>query len=270
LNEFFLNLKSSFLDLWDEFVLILQKSSPFEGISNVAVVVTIPVALLVLFFLIFQTFFLKRPLKRLLPLLRGVLFAFIGLVFFLHGINIAFLPVGTEIGGLFAGFQHTWILIPVGFILGFLVTYAEPQVRVLSQEVEEASSGYIRAPLILYTLCFGVAAFTALAMARTVFGIPLLKIIVPGYIIALVLLSIGDKDFVSIAFDSGSIASGPLTVGFVMSLTVGAATVMDGRNALVDGFGLIGIITLAPILSIQLIGLIYRIRTPKEGGNENG
>jgi hypothetical protein len=216
--------------------------------------------------LVFQFFFLKRPLRQLLTLFRGVEFAFGGLVLFLHGINIAFLPMGMGIGGLFANFQHTWILIPVGFILGFLITFAEPQVRVLSQQVEEASAGYIRAPLILYTLCFGVAAFTALAMARTVYGIPLLQIIVPGYVIALVLLSLADKEFVSIAFDSGSIASGPLTVGFIMSLTVGAATVMEGRNPLVDGFGLIGIITLAPIISIQLISLIYNIRRT-EGGS---
>ncbi len=247
--------------------LLLQKAAPLEGITGVVIEVSIPVALLVVFFLVFQFFFLKRPLKQLLPLLRGVIFAFAGLVFFLQGINIAFLPMGMEIGGLFAGFHHTWILIPIGFILGFLITFAEPQVRVLSQQIEEASVGYIKAPLMLYTLCASVAAFTALAMARTVFGISLIQIIVPGYVIALVLLCIADREFVSIAFDSGSIASGPLTVGFIMALTVGAATVIEGRSPLVDGFGLIGIITLAPIISIQLLSLIYRILPPK-GGNE--
>ncbi|MDD5702103.1 MAG: DUF1538 domain-containing protein [Dehalococcoidales bacterium] len=268
MNGIFLILKETVLFLKEEVVRLLKQAAPFEGITNVLLEVTIPVALLVTFFLVFQAFFLKRPLKRLLTLLRGVLFAFVGLVFFLQGINIAFLPMGMEIGGLFAGFQHTWVLIPIGFVLGFLITYAEPQVRVLSQQIEEASSGYIRGSMILYTLCLGVAAFTALAMARTVYGIPLLQIIVPGYVIALVLLSIADKNFVSIAFDSGSIATGPLTVAFIMSLTVGAATVMGGRDPLVDGFGLIGIITLAPIISIQLLSLIYRVRPP-EGGNES-
>jgi len=167
LNEFFLTLKETVLLLKDEVVRLLKEAAPFEGITNVILEVTIPVALLVIFFLVFQVFFLKRPLRQLLTLLRGVAFAFVGLVLFLHGINIAFLPMGMEIGGLFAGFQHTWILIPIGFVLGFLITYAEPQVRVLSQEIEEASAGYIRAPMILYTLCFGVAAFTAVAMART-------------------------------------------------------------------------------------------------------
>ncbi len=269
MNDIFLIQKETVLLLKDEFVRLLKEAAPFEGITNVILEVTLPVALLVLFFLVFQVFFLRRPLRQLFTLLTGVAFAFVGLVLFLHVINIAFLPMGMEIGELFAGFQHTWILIPIGFVLGLLITYAEPQVRVLSQEIEKASAGYIRAPMILYTLCFGVAAFTAVAMARTVYGIPLLQILVPGYVIALVLLSIADKEFVSIAFDSGSIASGPLTVGFIMSLTVGAATVMGNRNPLVDGFGLIGIITLAPIISIQLLSLVYRIRTP-EGGNESG
>ena len=268
MNEMFLNLKEMVVLLKDEAVRLLQEADPLQGIENVILEVTVPVALLVIFFLVFQAIFMKRPIRQLLTLLRGVLFAFVGLVFFLQGINIAFLPMGMEIGGLFAGFQHTWILIPIGFVLGFLITYAEPQVRVLSQQIEEASAGYIRGTMILYTLCFGVAAFTALAMARTVYGIPLLQIIVPGYVIALVLLSLADKNFVSIAFDSGSIATGPLTVAFIMSLTVGAATVMGDRNPLVDGFGLIGIITLAPIISIQLLSLIYRVRPP-EGGNES-
>ncbi len=245
----------------------MNASSLFTGMDTVLFEVTVPLALLVGFFLVFQLLFLRQPIRHLLFLMRGALFAFVGLVLFLHGINLAFLPMGTEIGGLFANFRHTWVLIPVGFALGFLITFAEPQVRVLSQQVEEASDGYIRAPVILYTLCSGVAAFSALAMARTVYGIPLLQVIVPGYVTALVLLAMADRSFVSLAFDSGSIASGPLTVAFIMSLTVGAATVMGDRNPLVDGFGLIGTITLAPIISIQLLSLVYRIRM-STGGND--
>ncbi len=246
----------------------MNASSLLTGLDGVLIKVTVPVGMLVAFFLVFQALFLRQPVRRVLFLLRRVLIAFVGLVLFLHGINLAFLPMGMEIGGLFANFRHTWVLVPVGFALGFLITFAEPQVRVLSQQVEEASDGYIHAPVILYTLCFGVAAFSALAMARTVYGIPLLQIIVPGYVTALVLLPIADKNFVSLAFDSGSIASGPLTVAFIMSLTVGAAAVMPGRDPLVDGFGLIGIITLAPIISLQALSLVYRVRAPG-GGNHN-
>lgn len=269
MNKLSVNLNETTSIFMDEVFPFLEEIAPFEDITNVILEVMMPVALLVIFFLIMQIFFLKRPLKQLWALLRGVAFAFVGLVLFLQGINIAFLPIGMKIGSIFAGFQHTWILIPTGFFLGFFITYAEPQVRVLSQEVETASAGYIKASIILYILCFGVAAFTALAMARVIYDIPILHIIVPGYVIALALLFVADKRFVSIAFDSGSIASGPLTVGFIMSLTVGAATVLEGRSILADGFGLIGIITLAPIISIQLLSLIYRVR-PSKGGNNRG
>jgi hypothetical protein len=240
----------------------------FEGIGSVITGVLLPVGLLLAFFMIFQVFFLKRPMRQVSALLRGLLFAFIGLIFFIQGIDIAFMPIGKYIGEAFAGFQHTWLLIPLGFVLGFLITLAEPQVKILSQMIEEASSGYLRSKVILLILCTAVALFTALAMARTVFGIPICYIIIPGYIIAIILLFFADKDFLAMAFDSGSIATGPLITAFAMSLTIGVANVLDGRSPLIDGFGLIGIITLAPIISIQLLSLIYPIK-PSKGGGEN-
>ena len=241
----------------------------FGGLLTVAREVALPFVLLVAFFVVFQVLFLKRTFRYVAILLRGVAFAYVGLVLLLHGLNIAFMPVGEEIGAIVGKSDFTWGLIPLGFVLGFLVTFAEPQVRVLSQEVEEASAGYIRAPIILYTLCLAVAAFAALGMARTVYGIPLPYIIIPGYGLAVILLFFADRDFVAMAFDSGSIATGPITVAFIMSLTVGAAAVMDGRNPLVDGLGLIGIITLAPIISIQLMSLSYKIKPPQGGSDDD-
>lgn len=242
--------------------------APFEGLAGVALEITLPFGLLVVFFAVFQFVFLKRPRRYVFILLRGLLFAYVGLLLFLQGINIALMPMGAELGELFGALEHTWILIPTGLVLGFLVTLAEPQVRVLSEEVEEASAGYIRAPVILYTLCAAVAAFAALGMARTVYGIPLPLILIPGYGLALILLFFADTNFVAMAFDAGSIATGPMTVAFIMSLTVGAATAIEGRNPAVDGLGLIGIITLAPIISLQLVSLVYRIRPPR-GGNQD-
>jgi len=243
--------------------------APFEGLGGIALDIALPFALLIVFFAVFQLVFLKRSRQYVLILLRGLAFAYVGLLLFLHGINIALMPMGTEIGELFGNLDHTWVLIPIGFVLGFLVTLAEPQVRVLSEEVEEASAGYIRAPVILYTLGAAVAAFAALGMARTVYGIPLPTIMIPGYGLALILLFFADRNFVAMAFDSGSIATGPMTVAFIMSMTIGAATAIEGRNPAVDGLGLIGIITLAPIISLQLVSLAYRIRPP-QGGSQDG
>ncbi len=242
--------------------------SPFEGLLGVFRDVALPVMLLVLFFMVFQIMFLKRPLKQVSILLRGIALAYIGLVFFLQGINIAFLPMGNEIGITFGNFVDYWVLIPIGFLFGLLVTFAEPQVKVLCQQIEKASSGYIKASFMQYTLCIGVGIFVALAMFRTIFGIPLLYILVPGYLIAFLLLFFSDKNFVAIAFDSGSIATGPLTVAFIVSIATGAAAVIEGSNPLVDGFGTIGIITLAPIISIQIISMLYRIKSP-QGDKKN-
>ncbi|NLL89737.1 MAG: DUF1538 domain-containing protein [Dehalococcoidales bacterium] len=248
---------------------VLLTLSPFAGLLDGFKDVALPVLLLVLFFMVFQFKFLKRPFKQVSILLRGVLLAYIGLVLFLHGINVAFLPMANEIGITFGHYVDYWVLIPIGFLFGFLVTFAEPQVRVLCQQIEKASSGYVRASLMLYTLCIGVGVFAALAMARTIFAIPLLYILVPGYIIAFILLLFSDKNFVAIAFDSGSIATGPLTVALLISIATGAAAVIEGSNPLVDGFGTIGIITLAPIISIQVVSLLYRVKSP-QGDNKNG
>ncbi|MFA5628709.1 MAG: DUF1538 domain-containing protein [Dehalococcoidales bacterium] len=242
--------------------------APFSGLLSVFGNVALPVLLLVAFFLVFQFVFLKRPLRQVFLLLRGVLIAYIGLVLFLQGIDVAFMPMGGIIGETLGGFASPWALIAVGFVLGFLVTFAEPQVRILSQQIEKASSGFVRAPLILYTLCIGVGLFAGLAMARTLFGVPLLYILIPGYMIAFLLLIFSDKNFVAIAFDSGSVATGPLTVALIVSIATGAAAVTEGSSVLVDGFGTIGIITLAPIISIQLLSLLYRMKPPQ--GEKNG
>lgn len=242
--------------------------SLLDGVTGVARDAAPAFILLLVFFAVFQSFFLKRSSRYVATILRGVALSYVGLILMLQGINVAFEPMGIELGKAFAGLADKWIFIPVGFVVGFLVTFAEPQIRVLSREVETASSGFIKAPIILYTLCLGVAAFVALGMARTLYGIPMPVIIIPGYGLAIILLFFADRNFVALAYDSGSIATGPITVAFIMSLTVGAASVLAGRDPLSDGLGLIGIITLAPIISIQLLSLMYKMK-PRRGGGEN-
>ncbi len=205
--------------------------------------------------------FLKLPRVYVINLVRGgILIAALGMALFLQGVNVAFLPAGRAIGGeAVTAFGHLWLLIPFGFLLGFLATYAEPAVRVLGYQVEESSSGYIKESLIVYTLSVAVAISVALGMARLVYGIPLLSIIIPGYLLVIVLLLFTDQDFVGIAFDSGGVATGPMAVTFLLSLAVGVAAGIEGRNPpVVDGFGLIALIALAPILSVLALGILYR------------
>lgn len=182
------------------------------------------------------------------------------MILFLYGVYNGFFPIGTEIGEFFGGSDKKSLLIPIGFVLGFLATFAEPAVRVLCYQIEESSSGYISSKLMLYTLSSGVAVFVSIAMAKLVYGIPFLYIIVPGYLLVLVLLWLCDKDFIAIAFDSGGVATGPMAVTFLMSMAVGVASAQEGGNPLVDGFGLIAMIALAPIIFVMLLGVYIRFK----------
>jgi len=215
---------------------------------------------LVIFFGLFQAVYLKLPLRYVLNVLKGVLITFAGVVLFLQGVNMAFLPAGRDIGAALGSLEEVWILIPFGFLLGFLATYAEPAVRVLCHQIEQSSSGSISGALILYALSSGVAVSVAVGMARIVYGFPFIYIIIPGYILTIILLWFADADFIAIAFDSGGVATGPMAVTFLMSMAVGAAAVIEGRSPVTDGFGLIALIALAPILAIMLLGIMYRRR----------
>ncbi len=225
----------------------------FEDVLREVLMAMSPVLVL---FLVFLLVF-KLPRKMLLNLAQGVLFAFAGLALFLQGVHVGFLPVGNEMGAILGGLAYRWILIPFGFILGFVATLAEPAVRILCNQVEKSSSGSIRSNTILLTLCLAVGIFIALGMTRIVYGIPFYYIIIPGYLAAIILMIFSKPSFTSIAFDSGGVATGPMTVTFIMAMAVGAADRIEGRDAVVDGFGLIALVALAPIILVMILGFIY-------------
>lgn len=231
-----------------------------EGITDITIEVLLALIPIVIFFMFFQLRYLKLPSFEVTKILIGMLMTAIGMIIFLYGVYNGLYPIGFKMGEFFGNLEQIWILIPLGFILGFLATFAEPAVRVLSYQIEKSSSGYIRAKLMLYTLSFGVAVFVAVAMAKVVYGIPFLYIIVPGYLLALVLLWLSDKDFIGIAFDAGGVATGPMAVTFLMSMVVGMASGHSGRDAVIDGFGLIAMIALAPIIFVMLLGIYVKYK----------
>jgi len=214
-------------------------------------------------FIFFQIFVFKMPRSAFLNILKGFLMAFAGLVIFLYGVQIGFMPAGKIIGETIGANPHRWILIPIGFLLGFVVTIVEPAVRILCKQVEDFTTGYIKEKTMLYTLSIGVAAAIALAMAKTVFGLSLVYILIPGYLIAFILAFIAGPTFTSLAFDSGGVATGPMTVTFILSISIGAAAIMEGRDTILHGFGLVSIVALAPIIAVLIFGIIYQ----KKGGN---
>ncbi|OIJ12511.1 hypothetical protein BKP37_13875 [Anaerobacillus alkalilacustris] len=229
----------------------------FKGFSHVLLEVTYALLPLVILFLLFQLFFLKLNRRKLINIGKGILLSFLGLAFFLQGVHVGFFPVGEMIGEKLGSLSFNWILVPIGFIFGFVATFAEPAVKILNHEVEKVSGGSISQKVMLYTLSIGVAFSIALSMLRILLGIPLWYFIIPGYLIALILMYFSSKRFTAIAFDSGGVATGPMTVTFILAIGVGVASEIDGRNPLLDGFGMIALVALSPIISVLTLGLLY-------------
>jgi len=228
----------------------------FLYIGHVLAEVMIAIGPLVGFFLFFQLVYLKLSKEYVINLFKGVVLAVTGLTLFLQGVKVGFLPVGTQMGEIMNSFEQLWILIPIGFLLGLVATVAEPAVRILCDNVEKASSGSIGFRLLLAILSLGVGIFVALGIAKIIFGISIYYIIIPGYIIALILMKFCEQSFISIAFDAGGVATGPMTVTFVMAVALGLADAMEGRSAVADGFGLIALVAMAPILSVMMVGAV--------------
>jgi len=229
----------------------------FYGFSHVLTEVALALVPLIIFFLFFQIVYLKLPKEKIVKLLIGLVLTFMGLSLFLQGVHIGFLPVGEQMGIALGKLPNKWMLIVIGFVLGFVATFAEPAVRILNYEVEKVSSGYIPQKVMLYTLSIGVAVSIAVSMVRIIYGIPLMYFLVPGYLIALILIKFSTQTFVAIAFDSGGVATGPMTVTFVLAMAIGVASAIEGRDPLLDGFGMISLVAISPILSVLILGLLY-------------
>lgn len=229
----------------------------FDGFGKILYDVFFALIPLMLFFLFFQIFYLKLPARRLINIFKGVGLAFVGLALFLQGVYVGFMPAGEIMGEVLGALSYNWILVPIGFVLGFVVTFAEPAVRVMNYEVEKTSSGYISRQIMLYSLSLGVAFSIALSMWRILAGFPLWYLIIPGYLLAIVLMFFSSRTFVGIAFDSGGVATGPMTVTFILTMSLGVASALEGRDPLLDGFGMIALVALVPILTVLLLGLLY-------------
>ena len=248
-----------------------SKIAQFASMSEVvsAYVKAIPhyieevaVALLpiVIFFVIFQLFFLKLGKTSVIQIIVGLFYTFAGLVFFLVGVNLGFMPMGTFIGQALGTGKTPWILIPIGAIIGWFIVSAEPAVHVLKQQVEEVTEGAVKGKSVGIALSIGVALSIGLAMLRVITGISIWFIIIPGYLFSLVMTFFVPPIFTAIAFDSGGVASGPMTATFLLPLALGASEAAGG-NLLADAFGLVAMVAMTPLVTIQLLGLVGKIKT---------
>ncbi|MDL2318636.1 DUF1538 domain-containing protein [Eubacteriales bacterium OttesenSCG-928-A19] len=222
--------------------------------------VALALAPILVVFIIFQLFFLKLPRKQLLRIGIGLVYTYVGLVLFLTGVNVGFMPVGSLIGTIVGGKSYAWILIPVGMVMGYYVVSAEPAVHVLNEQVEELTGGAISKKAMMMSLSIGVAVSVGLSMVRVLTGISIWWMLVPGYLVALVMTFFVDPVFTGIAFDSGGVASGAMATTFILPFTIGACAALGG-NIMTDAFGVVAMVAMTPLITIQALGLIYRMKT---------
>ncbi len=241
------------VDLWKLF------SSELPTYIHEIAVSLLPI---VVFFTIIQLIVRDINKTTIIKIIVGIVYTYLGLVLFLTGVNVGFMPAGNYLGATIAGLDISWIIIPIGMVIGYFIVKAEPAVFVLTKQVEELTDGAISAKAMGTSLSLGVAASVGLAMTRVLTGISILWFLIPGYLIALVLTFFVPKIFTAIAFDSGGVASGPMTATFLLPFAMGACEALGG-NIVADAFGIVSMVAMTPLIAIQIMGLIYRIKDSK-------
>ncbi len=216
--------------------------------------VALALGLIVVFFLGCQLIFLHLPKKRLIKIGLGVIFTYVGLVMFLTGVNVGFMPIGYKMGFELAKLNEG-VLVILGLLMGVLVVLAEPAIHVLNQQVEDVTGGYISKKSMMLGLCIGVGSSIALSMIRIIFDFSIVYYVIPGYFLSLALSLFVPPVYTAIAFDSGGVASGPMTSGFILPLAIGACVGVQGEAAVLrDAFGVVALVAMTPLITIQLLG----------------
>ncbi len=216
----------------------------------------LPIAAVFVIFQLLTRRYQRRQLKRIAV---GLVYTYAGLVLFLCGVNVGFAPVGSFLGKELASLVFNWILIPIGMLIGYYIVKAEPAIQVLNHQVENVTDGAVSVKAMNRCMSIGVAISVGLAMMRVLTGLPIGWIIIPGYLIALVLSRFVPKIFVGIAFDSGGVASGPMTSTFLLPLSIGTCQAIGG-NLMTDAFGVVALVALTPLIAIQIMGIVYQVK----------
>lgn len=220
--------------------------------------------------LVLQKISFKLKKRQLRKLLTGFAFAFIGLVMFLIGVNGGFMDVGTSIGRNLALLDNKAYIIVIGFILGVVTILAEPAVYILTDQIEEVTSGYVKKNAVLAPLAIGVGIAVALSVVRILVpAIQLWHYLLPGYIISISMMFIVPKLFVGIAFDAGGVATGPMTATFILAFIQGAANAFEGADVIIDGFGMIAMVAMIPIITLQALGLVFAMKSKRKGAGKS-
>lgn len=210
-------------------------------------------------FLVFQAITRRFKRGKLMRIATGLLYTYVGLVLFLCGVNVGFMPAGQLIGATIASGPSKWLLIPIGMLIGYYIVKAEPAVAVLTKQVEEVSNGSISHKAMGLALSAGVCVSVGLSMVRVLIGLNIFWLLIPGYAISLGLTFLVPNIFTGIAFDSGGVASGPMTATFLLPFAQGACHALGG-SMMTDAFGIVAMVAMTPLVTIQVMGLSSVVR----------
>lgn len=233
--------------------------------STVLTDAIISIAPLLVILLILQKIWFKLSMRELRKIITGFIFAFLGLIIFLLGVNAGFMDVGSMMGRNLAVMDNHVIITLVAFVIGVVTILAEPAVYVLVNQIEDVTAGYVKKKAVLVSLAIGVGLAVALSVIRILSpALELWHFIVPGYIINLTLMFLTPTLFVGIAFDAGGVATGPITATFILAFVQGAADAYQGADLMIDGFGMIAMVAMMPILTLQILGIIFKVKSRRK------
>ncbi|MBE6670577.1 MAG: DUF1538 domain-containing protein [Ruminococcaceae bacterium] len=233
-----------------------------KGLPKYAEEVLISLLPVIAVFVVFQILCKRYHGKQIWKILIGLGYTYTGLVLFLCGVNLGFAPVGAFLGKQLAVFEFKWILVPIGMLIGYYIVKAEPAIQILNHQVQSVTDGAISVKAMNSCMSIGVSVSVGLAMLRVLTGVPIQYIVIPGYVLALVMSRFVPKIFVGIAFDSGGVASGPMTSTFLIPISIGACLAVGG-DIMTDAFGVVALVALTPLIAIQMMGLVYKYKTQK-------
>jgi uncharacterized protein DUF1538 len=216
------------------------------------------VAPLIAVVIVLQVLFVRAPALLFLQFLAGSALVVTGMLLLFIGVDFGILPMARFIGGDLPRKGSIGLIVLVTFALGFATTMAEPDVLVLASQVDLVSRGAISGRAVTYVIALGLAVFVAIAMARVVYGFPMTYLLAAAYSLVIVLSFLAPMEFVPLAYDAGSVTTGVLTAPVVISLAVGLSSVLAGRSAVSDGFGLLGFASTGPIIAVMVMGLLQR------------
>ncbi|MGM0846437.1 MAG: DUF1538 domain-containing protein [Bacillota bacterium] len=202
-----------------------------------------------------QVFVIKLETEMFIQFLVGLIMVVLGFIFFLIGVNKGLLPIGEKIGEILPKSNRLWVIILAAFLLGFSVTVAEPDVRVLSSQVEQASDGTITSNMLILAVALGVGIFIAIAMVQTLYKLPIHYFLIGGYAIVFILAAFSSSGFKSVSFDAGGVTTGPITVPFILALGIGVASSVNKESNSSEGFGLVALASIGPIIAVLLLGV---------------